>query len=84
MKRYLLWLTLVFAYSMANAQKVISNDLNASLYDSRIKLVDEFFDRFNGKEGHPDISNKDKDYRKKNLMFVFNNSIYNRLLLNIL
>lgn len=65
MKRYLLWLTLVFAYSMANAQKVISNDLNASLYDSRIKLVDEFFDRFNGKEGHPDISKKTRIIGRK-------------------
>lgn len=77
MKRYFLCLALVIAFSIANAQKVITNDLNAELYDSRIKLVDEFFDRFNGKEGHPDISRKDKDYRKKNLMFVFNGRMFN-------
>lgn len=65
MKRYFLCLALVSLFFVANAQKVITNDLNAELYDSRIKLVDEFFDRFNGKEGHPDISRKDKDYRKK-------------------
>lgn len=76
MKRYFLCLALVIAFSIANAQKVITNDLNAGLYDSRIKLVDEFFDRFNGKEGHPDISRKDKDYRKKNLMFVFNGRMF--------
>lgn len=76
MKRYFLCLALVIAFSIANAQKVITNDLNAGLYDSRIKLVDEFFDCFNGKEGHPDISRKDKDYRKKNLMFVFNGRMF--------
>ena len=76
MKRYFLCLALVSLFFVANAQKVITNDLNAELYDSRIKLVDEFFDRFNGKEGHPDISRKDKDYRKKNLMFVFNDRMF--------
>lgn len=77
MKRYFLCLALVSLFFVANAQKVITNDLNSGLYDSRIKLVDEFFDRFNGKEGHPDISRKDKDYRKKNLMFVFNGRMFN-------
>lgn len=76
MKRYFLCLALVSLFFVANAQKVITNDLNAELYDSRIKLVDEFLDRFNGKEGHPDISRKDKDYRKKNLMFVFNGRMF--------
>lgn len=76
MKRYFLCLAFVSLFFVANAQKVITNDLNAELYDSRIKLVDEFFDRFNGKEGHPDISRKDKDYRKKNLMFVFNGRMF--------
>lgn len=76
MKRYFLCLALVSLFFVANAQKVITNDLNAELFDSRIKLVDEFFDRFNGKEGHPDISRKDKDYRKKNLMFVFNGRMF--------
>ena len=77
MKRYFLCLAVVYLFFVANAQKVITNDLNSGLYDSRIKLVDEFFDRFNGKEGHPDISRKDKDYRKKNLMFVFNGRMFN-------
>ena len=75
MKRFSLWLFLTAICFIANAQ-IMSNQLNKGLYDSRIKLVDEFFDRFNGKEGHPDISNKDKDYRKKNLMFVFNGRMF--------
>lgn len=75
MKRFSLWLILTTICCIANAQ-IMLNQLNKELYDSRIKLVDEFFDRFNGKEGHPDISNKDKDYRKKNLMFVFNGRMF--------
>ena len=75
MKRFSLWLFLTAICFIANAQ-IMSNQLNKGLYDSRIKLVDEFFDRFNGKEGHPDISKKDKDYRKKNLMFVFNGKMF--------
>lgn len=75
MKRILLCVALALICWIANAQ-IMSNQLNKELYDSRIKLVDEFFDRFNGKEGHPDISNRDKDYRKKNLMFVFIGKIF--------
>lgn len=75
MKRFSLWLFLTAICFIANAQ-IMSNQLNKGLYASRIKLVDEFFDRFNGKEGHPDISKKDKDYRKKNLMFVFNGRMF--------
>ena len=75
MKRILLCVALALICWIANAQ-IMSNQLNKELYDSRIKLVDEFFDRFNGKEGHPDISNRDKDYRKKNLMFVFNGRMF--------
>lgn len=37
----------------------------------RIGLVDEFFDRFNGKEIHPDISKEDSDFRMKNLLVLF-------------
>ena len=77
MKQHLLVLAFASFCIVANAQKVLFNQLNDGLYNSRIKLVDEFFDRFNGKEGHPDISRKDKDYRKKNLMFVFNGRMFN-------
>ena len=76
MKRYLLLLVLVFICNMVNAQNVILNQLNTRLYDSRIKLVDEFFDRFNGKEGYPGIAKDDRDYRKKNLMLVFNGKMF--------
>lgn len=76
MRRYLLLVLIAILGCMANAQNVMLAGLNEGLYDSRIKLVDEFFDRFNGKEGHPDITRKDNDYRKKNLMLVFNGKMF--------
>lgn len=76
MKRYLLCLAFASICLVTNAQKVIVNQLNNGLYDSRIKLVDEFFDRFNGKEGHPGIAKSDKSYRKKNLTLVFNGKMF--------
>lgn len=76
MKQHLLVLAFASFYIVANAQKVLFNQLNDGLYNSRIKLVDEFFDRFNGKEGHPGIAKNDKNYRKKNLTLIFNGKIF--------
>ena len=76
MKQHLLVLAFASFCIVANAQKVLFNQLNDGLYNSRIKLVDEFFDRFNGKEGHPGIAKNDKNYRKKNLTFIFNGKIF--------
>ena len=76
MKQHLLVLAFASFCIVANAQKVLFNQLNDGLYNSRIKLVDEFFDRFNGKEGHPGIAKNDKNYRKKNLTLVFNGKIF--------
>lgn len=76
MKQHLLVLAFASVCIVANAQKVLFNQLNDGLYNSRIKLVDEFFDRFNGKEGHPGIAKNDKNYRKKNLTLVFNGKIF--------
>lgn len=41
-------------------------------YDAKVKLVDEFFERFNGKEITPYIDKKRADYRKLNLLSLFN------------
>ena len=38
----------------------------------RIGLVDEFFNRFNGTETHPDLPKSAKDSRKRNLMMLYN------------
>jgi len=50
--------------------------INKHLYETRIKLVDEFFSRFNGEESHADIKKNDKEYRKKNLLFCFNGKMF--------
>jgi len=45
--------------------------LNNYLQKTRVGLVDEFIDRFNGKITHPDISNAQPGSRKKNLLVLF-------------
>lgn len=47
------------------------SELNTYVQKVRIGLVDEFFDRFNGKTIHPDISGTKPDSRKNNLMMLF-------------
>lgn len=46
--------------------------LNTDLQKVRVGLVDEFFDRFNGKIAHPDIPITDNESRRKNLMVLMN------------
>lgn len=41
-------------------------------YEAKVKLVDEFFDRFNGKEITPYIDKEHGDYQKQNLLSLFN------------
>ena len=50
--------------------------LNDDLYKTRVKLVDEFFDRFNGKELRPDINTNANDAKLKNLLVLFNAGMF--------
>lgn len=59
----------------ANAQ-VIDGLLDDNLYKTRIKLVDEFFDRFNGKEFRPDIKASSEDAELKNMLLLFNAGLF--------
>ena len=52
------------------------NPLDKSLYRSRVKLVDEFMDRFNGEELHPEISKEQESSRHLNLMILFNSELF--------
>lgn len=61
--------------SFINAQ-VIGGLLNNDLYKTRVKLVDEFFDRFNGKEFRPDIKSTSDDAKLKNLLVLFNGKMF--------
>ena len=62
---------LILAYN-AFPQIVINNLLDKNIYNARIKLVDEFFDRFNLKEMHPDKNENDSSFKENNLLALFN------------
>lgn len=66
---------MLLATSYTDAQ-VIGGLLNDDLYNTRVKLVDEFFDRFNGKEFRPDIKKDSEDAGLKNLLVLFNASMF--------
>ena len=55
---------------------IATDQLMRDLYRTRIKLVDEFFDRFNGKEGRMDIKDEDVNGRIKNLLLLFNRQLF--------
>lgn len=61
---------LIFAHSLD------IDKLEEKLYQCRIKLVDEFFDRFNGKESRVDIKSDDENFRMKNLLLLFDSKIF--------
>lgn len=46
--------------------------LNSHLQKVRIGLVDEFFDRFNGKTSHPDLPITNDESRINNLLMLYN------------
>ncbi len=45
-------------------------------YAAKVKLVDEFFDRFNGKEITPYINKSRPDFKKQNLLSLFNMGMF--------
>ena len=45
-------------------------------YAAKVKLMDEFFDRFNGKEITPYIDKSKSDLKKKNLLSLFNMGMF--------
>lgn len=75
MRRYFALAMLALMASIARCQ-VPLDLINKHLYETRIKLVDEFFERFNGEESHADIKKSDKDFRQKNLLFCFNGKMF--------
>ncbi len=69
---------MLLATSYSNAQ-VLGNLLDNNLYDARIKLVDEFFERFNGKAMRSDIKADSQDADFKNLLVLFNGEMFKSL-----
>ena len=61
---------IIILCTSANSHAQSLSLLNKDLQKVRIGLVDEFFDRFNGRTVHPDIPATDVNGRKNNLMFL--------------
>lgn len=66
---------MLLAASCADAQ-VIGGLLNDNLYKAKVKLVDEFFERFNGREFRPDIKPEMKDAELLNLLVLFDGGVF--------
>lgn len=58
-------------HNLSYSQIVEMKLLDKQLYNARIKLVDEFFDRFNLKELHPEQNLADSNYKQNNLLALF-------------
>ncbi len=68
--RIALLLALLSCLSAVRGQvMVMPKDFN---HNAKVKLVDEFFERFNGQEITPYIDRSRADYRKLNLLSLFN------------
>lgn len=65
-------LTLMFANRVYSQTLGGLSSLDKYVQKARIGLVDEFFNRFNGTETHPDLPKSVKDSRKRNLMMLYN------------
>lgn len=67
-----IFLFITFAYSTLSVRsQTILSMLNQELYNTRVKLVDEFIDRFNGDELRPDLKGNKEDLAKTNLLLLF-------------
>lgn len=55
----------------SRAQAQLFDPLNMQMYHARVKLIDEFFARFNGEEKRNDIADEYSD-RKTNILLIFN------------
>ena len=63
-------LIFMFAISIISTYGQGISELDVYMQKVRVGLVDEFLDRFNGKEVHPDIPITNDDARKKNLLML--------------
>ena len=68
-------LCLLWAGMNMQAQ-MMGNLLDEVGYNARAKLVDEFFERFNGTEDRPDIVRGGKDYEKKRILVLFDGKMF--------
>ena len=69
-KKYTAFAVMVLMLMGLNVNAQTMSPLNTYVQKVRIGLVDEFFDRFNGKTSHPDIPITNDDSRKNNLLML--------------
>lgn len=68
-------LVYLLSFSMNLHAQFIINLLDTTLYDARVKLVDEFIDRFDGKDIRKEVLQRESR-AKDNLMLLFNYDIF--------
>lgn len=56
--------------------QIVGGLLNNDLYKTRIKLIDEFFNRFNGREFRADILPESEDAELRNKLVLFNAGMF--------
>lgn len=64
-----------FSFDNLDTSK-LGEDIEKGLYRARIKLIDEFFDRFNGKEGRMDVDVDNSDARLNNLILLYDGKMF--------
>jgi len=74
MKKYIFLFLFIVCPLIAKAQ--FFSLLNEELYRSRVKLVDEFMERFNGRESRPDIKQGGIDSHKTNILLLFDLAMF--------
>lgn len=70
-RRSLFAFVLLAVSNLAFSQVQLDNTMMNKLFEARVKTFDEFLARFNGTESFPGINADDKDYRRKNILSVF-------------
>ncbi len=74
MKSFLTLILIIVGFSSLQAQTFL-NMLNREAYMTRVKLVDEFIERFNGDEIRPDLTADIEELKKTNLLLLFDNKL---------
>lgn len=70
--RYLILVIVCAITSKGMAQTIWPDQTMKNDFENYVKSVDEFMHRFNGEELHPNVKKTDVDYKKKNMMWLFN------------
>lgn len=69
---------LLLCGQISRAQTILPDATLDHSFSVYVKSVDEFMQRFNGDELHPNVKKGDADYKSKNLMWLFNFDVENK------